>query len=155
MPIPTVPRFEDPAFAVDAPDPSRAPQWGVSPKLNFDAPNGQLFMFNDAGEFILNNPATDLEQLVVKSIITERLTYAAYDKEFGSDFTVAIGRQLSDLAVQSLAERYIREALSPIDLIRAVDQVATQIRGDTLYVSFRVVAVSGYEKEFSFARTIK
>jgi hypothetical protein len=155
MPVPTVPRFEDPAFAVDAQDPSRAPQWGVSPKLNFDAPDGQLLMFNNAGEFILTNPATDLEQLVVKAMITDRLRYSAYDKEFGSDFWVMLGRGLSDLSIQSVAERYVRETLGNIDLIRAVDQVSTQIRGDTLYLSFRIVVISGYEKEFSFARVIK
>lgn len=155
MPVTTVPRFEDPAFAINAPDPSTAPQWGVSPKLNFEAPNGQLFMFNDAGEFILCNPATDLEQLIVKSIITDRLRYAAYDKEFGSDFWVILGRGLSDLGVQSIAERYVREALENIDLIRAIDQVISNVVGDTLYISFRVVVISGHEQEFSFARVIK
>ncbi len=155
MPVTTVPRFEDPAFAVDAQDPSAAPIWGVSPKLNFDLPNGQLFTFNDAGEFIFCNPATDLEQLIVKSIITERLRYPAYDKEFGSDFWVILGRGLSDLGVQSIAERYVREALGNIDLIRVIDQVATQIQGDTLYIHFRVIVISGHEQEFSFARVIK
>jgi uncharacterized protein DUF2634 len=139
MPVTTVPRFEDPAFAINAPDPSTAPQWGVSPKLNFEAPNGQLFMFNDAGEFI----------------ITDRLRYAAYDKEFGSDFWVILGRGLSDLGVQSIAERYVREALENIDLIRAIDQVISNVVGDTLYISFRVVVISGHEQEFSFARVIK
>lgn len=155
MPVSTVPRFEDPAFVVDAQDPSAAPIWGVSPKLNFDLPNGQLFMFNDAGEFIMCNPATDLEQLIVKSIVTERLRYAAYDKEFGSDFWTILGRGLSDLGIQSIAERYIREALGNIDLIRVIDQISTQVVGDTLYIGFRVVVISGHEQEFSFARVIK
>ena len=155
MPVTTVPRFEDPAFTVDARDPSAAPVWGVSPRLNFDNTDGQLLMFNDSNEFILCNPAMDLEQLVVKSIITERLMYAAYDKEFGSDFWVMLGRGLSDLGIQSVAERYVREALGNIDLIRAIDQVATEIQGDTLYVGFRIVVISGHEQEFSFARVIK
>jgi len=155
MPVTTVPRFEDPAFSIDVADPSGSPQWGVSPKLNFDLPNGQLFMFNDAGEFIMCNPATDLEQLIVKSMVTERLRYAAYDKDFGSDFWVILGRGLSDLGIQSIAEQYIREALSNIDLIRAIDQIGTQIVGDTLYVHFRVIVITGYEQEFSFARVIK
>jgi len=155
MPITTVPRFEDPAFTVDARDPSAAPIWGVSPRLNFDAPNGQLLMFNDSNEFILCNPAMDLEQLVVKSIITDRLKFAAYTKEFGSDFWVILGRGLSDLGIQSIVERYVREALGNIDLIRSIDQVVTEIVGDTLYVAFRIIVVSGHAEEFSFARVIK
>jgi hypothetical protein len=129
--------------------------WGVAPKLNFDNPTGQLLEFNAAGEFVIANPATTLEQLIVKAIITSRLVFPAYDKDFGSDFWVVIGRGLSDLTIQSLSERYVREALGNIDLIRAIDQVFTAIRGDTLYISFRVIAISGHEKEFSFAKVIK
>ena len=155
MPLTTVPRFEDPAFVVDAVDPNTAPVWGVSPQLKWDDPNGQMFMFTGSNEFILANPAMDLEQLIVKSLVTERLMYAAYDKDFGSDFWIIIGRNLSDLAIQSISERYVREALGNIDLIRQIDQFAAQVQGDTLYLSFRAVTVSGHEKEFSFARNIR
>lgn len=155
MPVSTVPRFEDPAFALDARDPSTEPIWGVAPQLNFGNDNGQLFVLSPSNEFIFANPATTLEQLITKSLITERLTYAAYNRDFGSDFWCVIGRGLSDLAIQSVCERYIREALSPIDLIRSVDQIATQVVGDTLYLSFRVIAISGYEQQFSFAKAIK
>jgi hypothetical protein len=155
MPITTVPRFEDPAFLVDAVDPGTSPVWGVAPQLNWDDPNGQMFMFNGANEFIFANSAMTLEQLIVKSLVTERLMYAAYDKEFGSDIWVIIGRNLSDLAIQSISERYVREALGNIDLIRQIDQFFARVVGDTLYLTFRVIAVSGYEKEFSFARNIR
>lgn len=155
MPVTTVPRFEDPAFSVDVADPGTAPIWGAAPMLNFDGPGGQILVFNNANEFVLANPAMTLEQLIVKSLITERLTYAAYDRNFGSDFWVIIGRNLSDLAIQSISETYVREALAPIDLIRAIDQFTAFVRGDQLYITFRVVSVSGHEKEFSFARTIR
>lgn len=155
MPVNTVPRFEDPAFLVDAVDPGTEPVWGVAPQLNWDDPNGQMFTFNGANEFIFANPAMTLEQLIVKSLVTERLMYAAYDKEFGSDIWVIIGRNLSDLAIESISERYVREALGNIDLIRQIDRFAARVAGDTLYLSFRTVTVSGYEKEFSFARNIR
>ena len=155
MPVPTVPRFEDPAFAVDARSPDTEPVWGVAPKLNFERPNGQILEFNQAGEFIFANPATTLEQLITKAMVTQRLIFAAYDKDFGSDFWIIIGRGLNDLTIQSLSERYVRETLSGIDLIRSIDQINTQIVGDTLYLSFRVVAITGHEKEFSFAQVVK
>jgi hypothetical protein len=155
MPVTTVPRFEDPAFSVDALNPSNEPIWGVAPRLNFDNNDGQLFMFNNANEFVFANEAMTLEQLIVKSMITERLTYNAYDKEFGSDFWTILGRGLSELAVQSVAEIFTREALGNIDLIRFIDQFVTSVHGDQLYITFRVVTVSGHERDFSFARTIR
>lgn len=155
MPVVTVPRFEDPAFTVDATTPDAQPTWGVAPRLNFDAPDGQLFTFNNANEFVLANEAMSLEQLIVKSMITERLRYRAYDKEFGSDFWVILGRGLSELAVQSVAERYTRECLGNINLIRFIDHFVSEVQGDTLYMTFRVVTVTGHEQEFSFARIIR
>jgi|SRR5580765_2082284 len=155
MPVNVVPRFEDPAFVIDVTDPGAQPVWGAAPLITFDAPGGQMFVFNNANEFVFANPAMTLEQLIVKSLITERLTYAAYDRNFGSDFWVIIGRNLSDLAISSISETYVREALAPIDLIRAIDQFYAVVRGDTLYITFRVVTISGHEKEFSFARTIR
>lgn len=155
MPVTTVPRFEDPAFSVDTLNPSTEPVWGVAPRLNFENNDGQLFTFNNANEFIFANEAMTLEQLIVKSMITERLTYHAYDKEFGSDFWTILGRGLSELAVQAVAERFTREALGNINLIRFMDQFVTSVRGDQLYLSFRVITVTGHEREFSFARTIR
>lgn len=155
MPITTVPRFEDPAFAVDALNPAAAPEWGVAPKLNFDNNDGQLLVFNNSNEFVFANEAMTLEQLIVKSMITERLQYHAYDKEFGSDFWTILGRGLSEMAVQSIAEKYTRECLAPINLIRVLDQLVTAVRGDQLYINFRIITVSGHEREFSFARTIR
>lgn len=155
MPITTVPRFEDPAFAVDVSNPSAEPEWGVAPQLNFDSNDGQLFVYNNANEFVLANSAMTLEQLIVKSLITERLMYHAYDKEFGSDFWTILGRGLSEIAIQSVAEKYTREALSPINLIRVLDHFVSSVQGDQLYISFRIITVSGHEKEFSFARTIR
>lgn len=156
MPVQTVPRFEDPAFAVDARDPNRQPEWGVAPKIQFDQPNGQLLVFNESGQFILANPAVSLEQLIVKALITNRLQHRdAYGPDFGSDFWVIIGRRLSNTAIETLAEKFTREALAPIDLIRVIDQFFAQVIGDTLYISFRVVPMTGHEKEFSFARVVR
>jgi|SRR5580765_443594 len=155
MPIQTVPRFEDPAFIADVRDPAAEPTWGTAPLLNFDSADGSLLVFNDSNQFVFANPAMTLEQLIVKSMITERLMYNAYDKEFGSDFWVIIGRGLSELAIQAVAERYVRECLGNIDLIRFIDNFVTQVAGDQLYLTFRVVTISGHEQEFSFARTIR
>lgn len=154
MPVTTVPRFEDPAFSVDAVDPSTEPIWGTAPLLNWDSPDGSLFAFNNANEFVFANPGGTLEQLIVKSLITDRLMFNAYDKEFGSDFWTIIGRGLSDLAVRTAAEKFTREALSNIDLIRAIDQYNSAVSGETLYISFRVVTISGQAQQFSFSRTI-
>lgn len=150
-----VPRFEDPAFAVDTRSPATAPVWGVAPALNFDAPNGEPFVFNSAGELVLAAPMSSLEQLITKAMLTERLFYPVYDKEFGSDFWVLIGRSLSDLAVQQLAEQFVRQAIGNINLVRAVDQIATQVVSGTLYLGFRVTAISGAVAEFNFARTLR
>jgi len=155
MPVTTVPRFEDPAFASDVPDLNAQPIWGTAPALKWDSPDGQLFQFNNSNEFVFANAGGTLEQLIVKSLITDRLMFNAYDKEFGSDFWTIIGRGLSDLAVMTAAEKFTRDALSNIDLIRAVDQYASSVRGDTLYIGFRVVTITGQQQQFQFARTVR
>lgn len=154
MPLQTVPRFEDPAFSVDTPAPNQV-TWGVAPLADFENANGQVFVFNDAGEFALANPAQSLEQLVTKRILTERLVYPGYDRAIGSDFWTLIGRNLSDLAIEKLAETFIREAIQDINLISAIDQIAARIVGDLLYIHFRIVTVEGYKSAFDFTRTVK
>ena len=155
MPVQTVPRFEDPAFTTDAVDPNIQPIWGVAPRLNFDSLDGSLFVFNNSNEFVFANEAMSLEQLIVKSMITERLMYNAYDKEFGSDFWTILGRGLSELAIQSVAERFTRDCLGNINLIRLIDKFGSSVQGDQLYITFRAVTISGHEQQFSFARTIR
>lgn len=149
-----VPRFEDPAFAVDAPAP-RQPVWAVSPMLDFDRTDGQVLVFNNAGEFVLANPAQSLQQLVTKRILTERLVYPGYDRDVGSDFWTMIGRGLSDLTVEKLSETYIKEALQDISLISVIDQVAAKVSGDQLYIHFRITTVQGNSSTFDFTRIIK
>jgi phage gp46-like protein len=153
MPIPTVPRFEDPSFAVDAPDPSAARIWGTAPKLNFDSTDGNLLVFNQSGQMILASKLESLEQLIVKALITDRLQTPNYDVNFGSDFWTLMGRGYNELITQSLAERYVRQALGGIALILSVDQIVSTVQDGTLYLHFRVNTDSGY-KNFDFERTI-
>lgn len=149
-----VPRFEDPAFAVDTLAPTDV-TWGVAPFANFENTDGQVLAFNNAGEFVLANPAQSLEQLVTKRILTERLVYPGYDSNIGSDFWTMIGRGLSDLAVEKLSETFVREAIQDINLISAVDQIAARVVGDLLYIHFRITTVEGYKSTFDFTRTVK
>jgi Protein of unknown function (DUF2634) len=154
VPIPTVPAFDSPAFTLDIPAPNQQPEWGVAPKLNFDQPGGQLLEFNSAGQFILASPMQSLEQLVVKAMITDRLMYAAYNRQFGSDFYTILGRSYSDLTIMGIAERFVREALSGIDLIHTIDQLVSEVQGDTLYIHFRVSTGTGQQQVFDFERVI-
>jgi hypothetical protein len=154
VPIPTVPTFDSSAFTLDVPAPNAQPVWGTAPKLNFDQPGGQLLEYNSAGQFILASPMQSLEQLVTKALITDRLVYAAYNRLFGSDFYTMLGRSFSELAIQGMAERFVREALSGIDLIQIIDQLVTEVRGDTLYIHFRITTGAGQSQVFDFERVV-
>jgi hypothetical protein len=154
MPIPTVPRFEDPAFTRDVRPVTTSPVWGAAPKLNFGSTDGNILVFNNQGQMVMSNTLESLEQLIEKALYTNRTLTPGYTRDFGSDFWVLIGRQLSDLAIESMAERFVREALANIDRINAIDQFLTTLVGDTLYIHFRVVTDGGY-KTFDFERTIR
>ena len=53
-----------------------------------------------------------------------------------------------------MAERFVREALSDINLIYAVDQIITQLVGDILYLHFRITNPAGHSQEFHFEKVI-
>jgi len=155
MPLQVVPTFEDLAQVRNPVDPSVPIVWGVAPQLDLEAVGGEIFVFNDAGQMILANEAQSLEQLITKSMITERLMYAVYDANFGSDFWMIIGKNISDLAIETLAKGFVVDAVKPIDLVRYIDQIVAEVRGDILYLGFRAISIGGHELEFSFARTIR
>ena len=124
--------------------PGTTTTWGTSPLFNYST--NQLLL-SDSNDLILGNEAVSLSQRVIALLATPRLRYPIYTDFFGSDLHTLIGRNYPPEIIKSFAEKFIRAAVVD-DRITALRSIDVSVVGKTVTVSFVIVAVSGYEKQF-------
>lgn len=109
----------------------------VSPTKTYELKDGFI------GGFIDGQSA--IQQTVAKAIRTARYRFLVYDDEFGSELEDIISQNLPFELLELEIPRAIKEALTVDDRIDDVVDFVISQDGDALYITFRVVTVSGDE----------
>jgi hypothetical protein len=102
-----------------------------------DFENGTLGGFIDGDEAI--------KQFALKALITERSKYAIYSDDYGTELLDLIGEDVTASLLESEIPRMVEETLVYDDRIDSVSDIILTRDGDKLYISFRLVTVTGEE----------
>lgn len=86
-----------------------------------------------------------LRQFVVKTTLTARFRYLIYSTDYGCELEELIGKDVSEELLKVEIPRVVKEALLIDDRIEDVLDFSIDNQDGTLIISFRVVAVEGYE----------
>jgi hypothetical protein len=87
-----------------------------------------------------------LKVWMYKALSTPRYRYLGYTWNYGSELEQLIGSSFTPAAVQTEAERYVREALLVSPYIRAVPKVSVVLESDCLSIQVQVDTVYGEVK---------
>lgn len=103
-----------------------------------------------ANEFVLTNgkptivTGTDaLKIWIIKSLSTQRYCFPAYTWNYGQEFESLVGQGLSAEAMQSEAQRYLTDALSPNPHITSIKDVSVTLDGSKVSIDFTAVTDQG------------
>jgi len=132
------PAFEPPTI-VEQERPQLAPEYPKSYLFDFEKGD---FVLDGAGRIIIADGYTAWTQWCVKTILTERVAYLAYSRNYGTEIDEAL-EQPTRAAVETEVERTITEALLIDPRTYAVRDFSFEWRGNELYVSFTVIPVVG------------
>jgi hypothetical protein len=118
--------------------------WGVSALFDYTQ---RGLLFNDSNDLLLGTETVCLSQRIIACLTTQRLKYAIYTDTFGSDLATMIGQNLPPPIIQSMAEVFVRSSIidSRVEDIR---NLVVVISGKSVMVSFKIVAITGFEKQF-------
>jgi hypothetical protein len=107
----------------------------------WDFKNNCLQLVNGAPVVVEKNEA--LKVWMYKALTTPRYRYVGYSWNYGHELEGVIGTTFTPQAVQSEAERYVREALLVSPYIKSVPSVDVAMDGDELTISAQVETVYG------------
>lgn len=109
----------------------------VSPTKTYELKDGFI------GGFIDGQSA--IQQTVAKVLRTSRYRFLVYDDEYGSELEDVISQNLPFELLELEIPRAIKEALTVDDRIEDVVDFVISQDGNALYITFRVITVSGDE----------
>lgn len=84
-----------------------------------------------------------IKQRVYLTLLTDRYYFSQYPWEFGCELHELIGKGYNQDYVQAEARRMIEDALSTDDDIEGVQDFASEIDGDHITISFRILTIYG------------
>src|SRR5690606_6740442 len=125
--------------------------WGISPLFDFE--KGE-FVFSK-GRMILGNETQTLIQSIRKALIVERYRWRAYTRQYGNELLEKIGKGFHENVLKSLVEKYIKEALIADNRIRLVSNFDIAIQGDTVIVTFNVLAKNNFRTQLEVSWVIQ
>jgi phage baseplate assembly protein W len=123
------------------------PKYGKSWLFNFEKGD---FVLDSAGRVVPADEHAAWVQWCVKTVLTERFTYAIYSSDYGAEVERAL-KQPSRKAVEAELERSITEALLADPRTELVKDFAFEWQGDAVKVGLTVVPVVGPPKRLEVA----
>ena len=84
-------------------------------------------------------------QFAQKALMTERSKYAIYSDDYGTELLDLIGEDATAELLESEIPRMVEETLIYDDRIDEVVDIILTRDGDKLYISFRLVTITGEE----------
>jgi hypothetical protein len=100
------------------------------------------FILKD-GKFIIVEGTEAIKIWVWKSLNAKRFKYLAYSWDYGHELEDLIGQGLSREALSSEVERYLNECLEINPYISDVTDIAFDIDGSKVSISFKVITIYG------------
>ena len=89
------------------------------------------------------------QQFAMKALMTERSKYAIYTDDYGTELLDLIGEDVTADLLESEIPRMVEETLIYDDRIDSVSDITLTRDGDKLFISFRLVTVTGEEVEIN------
>ena len=83
-----------------------------------------------------------VQQAIRKALVTPRFKCLIYDDQYGSDIRSAFTNATPEY-IETTAEDYIRDALSPDSRILGVSDVQVKFKNDNCYISFTANTIFG------------